>query len=176
MFANCDQEWNDFVDTWKVVPFTAQSLAEIVLSDRWTHTYPPDKAQLNNASSSESHSLDVEHGDTKPNPSATPAMPRALPSYAVEFRIQYDALDIGDKIGDGGYGSVFKAVWKTGHVSCAVKMLHGADSADSGSDDGEMMPSSPRDDFERETALLRELHHPNLVTCYGMCPGGPGVP
>jgi hypothetical protein len=24
--------------------------------------------------------------------------------------------------------------------------------------------------------LLRELHHPNLVVCYGMCPGGPGVP
>ncbi len=104
----------------------------------------------------------------------------------MEFRIEYSAIDVREKIGDGGYGSVFKAVWKTGHVFCAVKMLKQSGSVDSGSDEplddsdgegnGDLVLGSPRDDFERETALLRELHHPNLVVCYGMCPGGPGVP
>ena len=104
-------------------------------------------------------------------------------SYAVEFRIDYTDLEIRDKVGDGGYGSVFKAVWKTGHVVCAVKMLNRNGDADNSSDDAldvsddeGFVLGSPRDDFERETALLRELHHPNLVICYGMCPGGPGVP
>lgn len=108
-----------------------------------------------------------------------------LRRYAVEFRIDYDALEIKDKIGDGGYGTVYKAIWKSGHIFCAVKLLKPRGGADDSSeqsgeeeDDGEEggLLGGPRDDFERETALLRELHHPNLVVCYGMCPGGPGVP
>ena len=177
-------------------PFTAERLAEIVLGDNWTDKYSSSTAQpetaQNDASPVETKSvkpngqlLDVsDHGNSPTNSRATPGSSRPLRSYAIEFRIEYDALDIRDKIGDGGYGSVFKAVWKTGHVFCAVKMLKG--SIDSGSDESlhdsdeedstDLASGSPRDDFERETALLRELHHPNLVVCYGMCPGGPGVP
>lgn len=161
-------------------PFTAKRLAEIVLRDNWIDKYSSVTAQPETAQSDASP---ADHAKTSTNSRATPGSSRPLRSYAVEFRIEYDALDIRDKIGDGGYGSVFKAVWKTGHVFCAVKMLKG--SIDSGSDESlhdseddmaDLASGSPRDDFERETALLRELHHPNLVVCYGMCPGGPGVP
>ena len=176
-------------------PFTAERLAEIVLGDDWTDKHSSATTQSEAVQSDASpvdiksvepnrRSLDVDHGNSPTNSRATPGSSRPLRSYAVEFRIEYDALDIRDKIGDGGYGSVFKAVWKTGHVFCAVKMLKGT--VDSGSDESshdsdeddrtDLASGSPRDDFERETALLRELHHPNLVVCYGMCPGGPGVP
>lgn len=142
------------------------------------------KPSLNDESQpAASKSLDLTRDDS---PTKSQPSPRPLRSYDVEFRIEYDAIDVREKIGDGGYGSVFKAVWKTGHVFCAVKMLKTSGSVDSGSDEplddsdgegnGDLVFASPRDDFERETALLRELHHPNLVVCYGMCPGGPGVP
>ena len=124
----------------------------------------------------------IERASSKRALSPRDSLP-GMRSYAVEFRIGYNDLEIRDKVGDGGYGSVFKGVWKTGHVLCAVKMLNRTEDADNSSDEG-LDPSDeegsalggPRDDFERETALLRELHHPNLVVCYGMCPGGPGVP
>lgn len=188
-----DQEWNCFIDKCEVNPFTAQHLAEIVLKESWVETYPlpnvESSREASNLKGSKSLtpgrlSLDLENSNS-PAKSQQSSPTRPLRSYAVEFRIEYDALDIKERIGDGGYGSVFKAVWKTGHVFCAVKMLKqkGIGSASDGSIDGSdeedsdmLLDPSPRDDFERETALLRELHHPNLVVCYGMCPGGPGVP
>ena len=195
MYYKLGQEWSRFIDTCEVHPFTAQHLAETMLSDVWVDKVASASAQPEPFANDDSHpaasksqkpidlSLDLlrDNSSTKSHPTPTP---RPLRSYAVEFRIEYDALDVREKIGDGGYGSVFKAVWKTGHVFCAVKMLKQSDSADSSSDEslsdgegsGDLVLGSPRDDFERETALLRELHHPNLVVCYGMCPGGPGVP
>ena len=56
-----------------------------------------------------------------------------LRRYAVEFRIDYDALEIKDKIGDGGYGTVYKAIWKSGHIFCAVKLLKPRGGADDSS-------------------------------------------
>ena len=77
-------------------------------------------------------SLDPPRDDS---PTKSQASPRPLRSYDVEFRIEYDAIDVKEKIGDGGYGSVYKAVWKTGHVFCAVKMLKTIGSVDSVSDE-----------------------------------------
>ena len=179
-------------------PFTAQNLADIVLSEAWSKAYPPASVHLTPSGEGTSRVeaskllsptrllLELERPDSPTKSHQSPRSPRPLRSYAVEFRIEYDDLDIQDKIGAGGYGSVFKAVWKTGHVFCAVKMLNQGGKVDHDSDDSlqdsdpegseHLVAGTPRDDFERETALLRELHHPNLVLCYGMCPGGPGVP
>lgn len=182
------KEWNSFVDNFRVVPFTAQHLAEIVLSENWPGM-DPSKQQTDVQVSSSSND---QHLKCTPRPDrasskqvASPGTLRRMRSYEVEFRIDYNDLEISqDKVGSGGYGSVYKGVWKTGHIVCAIKLLNkrggdvsSSDEASSDHDDADgSFAGTPRDDFEREMALLRELRHPNLVVCYGVCPGGPGVP
>lgn len=187
------KEWNIFVDTFQVVPFTAQYLAEIVLSDNWSGADPSKLPQQRNTqagSNSVGQQLKLQENTSdlpriNSKEVASPGTLRRMRSYEVEFRIECDDLEISsDKIGDGGYGSVYKGIWKTGHIVCAIKLLNqragDSSSSDEAASDREDADGSfagtPRDDFERETALLRELHHPNLVVCYGMCPGGPGMP
>ncbi|XP_027349803.1 U-box domain-containing protein 33 isoform X3 [Abrus precatorius] len=59
------------------------------------------------------------------------------------------------KIGEGGYGSIFKGVLR--HTEVAIKMLH------SNSMQG---PS----EFQQEVDVLSKLRHPNLITLIGACP------
>lgn len=59
------------------------------------------------------------------------------------------------KIGEGGYGSIYRAVLR--HTQVAIKMLH------SHSLQG---PS----EFQQEVNVLSKLRHPNLVTLIGACP------
>eukprot|EP01047_Picozoa_sp_COSAG01_P023843 COSAG01_NODE_1452_length_10260_cov_26.827970_21_plen_124_part_00 len=108
----------------------------------------------------------------------------------MRFEIDYAKLQIKERIGGGSYGTVYKGIWETGHVWCAIKqMAEPASSSSSGSDQEEgageeeeagpagpgpapaPAPPPPPDDYEVESSLLKELHHPNLVACYGRCPG-----
>ncbi|KAK2650289.1 hypothetical protein Ddye_017778 [Dipteronia dyeriana] len=59
------------------------------------------------------------------------------------------------KIGEGGYGSIYKGLLR--HTQVAIKMLH------SHSLQG---PS----EFQQEVDVLSKLRHPNLVTLIGACP------
>ncbi|PWA34620.1 U-box domain-containing protein kinase family protein [Artemisia annua] len=59
------------------------------------------------------------------------------------------------KIGEGGYGSIFRGFLR--HTEVAIKMLH------SHSLQG---PS----EFQQEVNVLSKLRHPNLVTLIGVCP------
>ncbi|XP_050249610.1 U-box domain-containing protein 33-like isoform X2 [Quercus robur] len=59
------------------------------------------------------------------------------------------------KIGEGGYGNIYKGVLR--HTQVAIKMLH------SHSLQG---PS----EFQQEVDVLSKLRHPNLVTLIGACP------
>ncbi|XP_023771591.1 U-box domain-containing protein 33 isoform X1 [Lactuca sativa] len=59
------------------------------------------------------------------------------------------------KIGEGGYGSIFRVSLR--HTEVAIKMLH------SHSLQG---PS----EFQQEVSVLSKLRHPNLVTLIGACP------
>ncbi|XP_022735275.1 LOW QUALITY PROTEIN: U-box domain-containing protein 33-like [Durio zibethinus] len=59
------------------------------------------------------------------------------------------------KIGEGGYGSIYKGLLR--HTSVAIKMLH------SHSLQG---PS----EFQQEVDVLSKMRHPNLVTLIGACP------
>jgi serine/threonine protein kinase len=106
----------------------------------------------------------------------------------VRFEIDYAKLQIKERIGGGSYGTVYKGIWETGHVWCAIKqMTEPASGSSSGSDQEQEQeeeeeeagsglvpapaPPPPPDDYEVESSLLKELHHPNLVACYGRCPG-----
>ncbi|PWA91011.1 U-box domain-containing protein kinase family protein [Artemisia annua] len=64
-------------------------------------------------------------------------------------------FDLALKIGEGGYGSIFRGSLR--HIEVAIKMLH------SNSLQG---PS----EFQQEVNVLSKLRHPNLVTLIGACP------
>ncbi|KAK7295091.1 hypothetical protein RJT34_17994 [Clitoria ternatea] len=59
------------------------------------------------------------------------------------------------KIGEGGYGSIFKGVLR--HTEVAIKMLH------ANSMQGPL-------EFQQEVDVLSKLRHPNLITLIGACP------
>ncbi|XP_027907221.1 U-box domain-containing protein 33-like isoform X2 [Vigna unguiculata] len=59
------------------------------------------------------------------------------------------------KIGQGGYGSIFKGILR--HTEVAIKML---------SPDSTQGP----EEFQQEVEILSRLRHPNLVTLIGSCP------
>ena len=56
-------------------------------------------------------------------------------------------IQIGERIGGGRYGEVFKGTWR-GLVDVAVKVLK--------DEQGE-------EEFNKEAEMLKTLHHPNLV-------------
>ncbi|KAE8820423.1 putative receptor-like protein kinase [Hordeum vulgare] len=61
-----------------------------------------------------------------------------------------------DKLGQGGYGSVFKGVLLPGNVHVAVKMLEGNSSCNG-------------EDFISEVSTIGRIHHVNVVRLMGFC-------
>nr|BAJ99475.1 predicted protein [Hordeum vulgare subsp. vulgare] len=61
-----------------------------------------------------------------------------------------------DKLGQGGYGSVFKGVLLPGNVHVAVKMLEGN-------------PNCNGEDFINEVSTIGRIHHVNVVRLMGFC-------
>ncbi|KAF7026867.1 hypothetical protein CFC21_038952 [Triticum aestivum] len=61
-----------------------------------------------------------------------------------------------DKLGQGGYGSVFKGVLLPGNVHVAVKMLDGNSSCNG-------------EDFISEVSTIGRIHHVNVVHLMGFC-------
>ncbi|XP_061360041.1 U-box domain-containing protein 33-like isoform X2 [Gastrolobium bilobum] len=59
------------------------------------------------------------------------------------------------KVGEGGYGSIFKGILR--HTEVAIKLLHAS------SLQGPM-------EFQQEVDVLSKLRHPNLITLIGACP------
>ncbi|CAL0318381.1 unnamed protein product [Lupinus luteus] len=59
------------------------------------------------------------------------------------------------KIGEGGYGSIFKGIVR--HTEVAIKMLH---------PDSMQGPS----EFQQEVDVLSKIRHPNLIALIGACP------
>lgn len=85
-------------------------------------------------------------------------------SNVAQFYTEFSYSEIKDatcnfdeslKIGEGGYGSIFRGSLR--HTEVAIKMLH------SHSLQG---PS----EFQQEVNVLSKLRHPNLVTLIGACP------
>ncbi|GMN74388.1 hypothetical protein TIFTF001_055415, partial [Ficus carica] len=70
--------------------------------------------------------------------------------------------DFDDKycIGQGGSGTVYKAVLQSGLV-LAVKQLHTFDSTD--------IPEVIRASFQNEIRMLTEVRHRNIIKLYGFC-------
>ncbi|CAI8613163.1 unnamed protein product [Vicia faba] len=64
-------------------------------------------------------------------------------------------FDPSQKIGEGGYGNIYKGVLR--HTEVAIKILH------ANSMQGPL-------EFQQEVDVLSKLRHPNLITLIGACP------
>uniref|UniRef100_A0A0E0E343 RING-type E3 ubiquitin transferase n=1 Tax=Oryza meridionalis TaxID=40149 RepID=A0A0E0E343_9ORYZ len=72
-----------------------------------------------------------------------------------EIQLATDNFSDAKKIGEGGYGNVYRCTLD--HTEVAVKVIQ-QDSSDK------------IDEFLREVEILSQLHHPNLVLLLGFCP------
>lgn len=70
--------------------------------------------------------------------------------------IAFGELELGDKIGGGGFGDVHIALWKGQQV--AVKKLR-----------VQRVHQKKMQEFEKEVLSITELDHPNIVKFYGAC-------
>ncbi|XP_057463553.1 U-box domain-containing protein 33-like isoform X1 [Actinidia eriantha] len=91
---------------------------------------------------------------------AEEASQSVMPQFFSEFSFSEieaatTSFDPSLKIGEGGYGSIYRGLLR--HTQVAIKMLH------SHSLQG---PS----EFQQEVNILSTLRHPNLVTLVGACP------
>jgi tRNA A-37 threonylcarbamoyl transferase component Bud32 len=73
-----------------------------------------------------------------------------------EWEIPYSEVDLGDPLGQGGYGSVYKSEWRGTQV--AVKVLT----------DGRVTKEMERN-FHDEVSIMSSLRHPNVVLFMGAC-------
>ncbi len=74
----------------------------------------------------------------------------------VSVSIDWDEIELGDQIARGGYGTVYKAHWRTNEV--AVKILNVA-----------IEDLSPKevDDVKRELKLMGKLNQSHIITYMG---------
>ncbi|XP_059312636.1 U-box domain-containing protein 33-like isoform X2 [Lycium ferocissimum] len=75
--------------------------------------------------------------------------------YFHEIEEATQNFDPALKIGEGGYGSIYRGLLR--HTQVAIKMLH---------------PHSLQgpSEFQQEVNILSKLRHPNIVTLIGACP------
>jgi serine/threonine protein kinase len=71
-----------------------------------------------------------------------------------EWSVDFDEIELGDRLGAGAYGEVFRGTWKGTEV--AVKVMH------TGNVTNEMKAS-----FVDEMRLMNSLRHPNVVLFMG---------
>ncbi|KAK3084281.1 hypothetical protein FSP39_010965 [Pinctada imbricata] len=74
-----------------------------------------------------------------------------------EWDIPYEQLKIGDVIGTGRFGTVYKGIW---HGSVAIKMLN----MDEDTDNQAQISA-----FKLEVAMLKNTRHENLLLFMGAC-------
>ncbi|KAK7387339.1 hypothetical protein VNO78_28065 [Psophocarpus tetragonolobus] len=73
-----------------------------------------------------------------------------------DLKIATKSFSIGNKLGEGGFGDVYKGTLKNGKVVAVKKLVFGKS-------------SKMEDDFEGEVKLISNVHHRNLVRLLGCC-------
>ncbi|KAH9811905.1 kinase-like domain-containing protein [Melampsora americana] len=63
----------------------------------------------------------------------------------------------GERIGEGAFGLVFKAFWKTNQLQCAIKRISRVDERNNNKDKS----------IKNEIKLLYDVKHPRIVQIYG---------
>lgn len=101
-------------------------------------------AATNNASLSSGHQQQQQHGPFSMSP-----------TQADEWEVERNEIQMNNKLGMGQYGDVYEACWLPYERTVAVKTLK---------EDAMALP-----DFLAEAAIMKQLHHPNLVQLLGVC-------
>nr|XP_043634082.1 putative receptor-like protein kinase At4g00960 [Erigeron canadensis] len=65
----------------------------------------------------------------------------------------------GNKLGEGGFGDVYKGIVKDGNIVAVKKLALGS--------------STAKDNFESEVRVISNVHHRNLIRLLGCCSKGP---
>ena len=81
-------------------------------------------------------------------------------SSSLQGTIDFDELQLIDVIGGGGFGQVYKAMWRGTPV--AVKVL-------TGSAQSQSVPRAVLEEFAAEINLLKGMRHPNICLYMGAC-------
>ncbi|XP_063687022.1 tyrosine-protein kinase HCK-like isoform X2 [Bolinopsis microptera] len=84
----------------------------------------------------------------------------AIDNLTDEWEIDRDAITLGEKLGSGQYGEVYKGEWfkdrgKTAGIPIAVKTLKS--------------DSASQEEFLKEAGLMKRLKHDNLLHLLGIC-------
>ncbi|CAL8112116.1 unnamed protein product [Orchesella dallaii] len=77
--------------------------------------------------------------------------------------IEWEDLEIGEKLGGGGFGDVHAAIWK-GEYQVAVKKLR-----------VQRVHQKKKVQFEQEVQVFSNLHHEAIVEFYGACVVTPNI-
>ena len=89
------------------------------------------------------------------------------PSFIVQLcKLWYCFYRLGDYLGSGQFGTVYKGVWKSqtrGEVQVAVKTLN------------EGSTKNDKIKFLQEAAIMAQFKHPNVVEMYGVITEGEPV-
>ncbi len=96
-------------------------------------------------------------GSEKPRVREVAVAAPISPSISASLtQIPYSALRFEDKLGEGGFGVVFKGVW--GHAPVAIKQLK-----------LHRLSGSALEEFGHETTVMFGLRHPNIVQLFAVC-------
>jgi serine/threonine protein kinase len=76
------------------------------------------------------------------------------------LEIPFSDLSLGRKLGSGGFGDVYEAVWLSRAHRVAVKLLKYSE-----------FSARIRQEFFDELTLMQSLHYDHIVTLYGACTG-----
>ena len=86
----------------------------------------------------------------------TGKQPVATMSLKPSFLIDHISIAMQEKLGSGGFGNVYKALWRKQAV--AVKQLH-----------AQQMTDETKEVFQNESKIWSDLRHPNIVQLFGIC-------
>ncbi len=89
-----------------------------------------------------------------PSGESTPREAFNTPAFSLE--ISHDELKLGEELGIGSFGKVYKGTWR--FVDVAVKQLHYQG----------LSPESVSE-FKAEANIMANLRHPNIIQLYGAC-------
>ena len=126
-----------------------QTLRGLSIEEQRATPSPPDLTEMHTAVSANASGLSRQSTSTELDMLAT-------------FELDWSELDLSTLIGEGSYGKVYRASWRSTEV--AVKVLSGTVVGDE---------VDVLDNFRREACLLRRLRHPNVVLLMGVVSNPP---
>ncbi|MCO5606830.1 hypothetical protein L7F22_061021 [Adiantum nelumboides] len=110
-----------------------------------------EKSSLNDAVVSQnSHILCLPVSSSN----ASSLRPHAVGGYDIDCEIAFEDLTLGEQIGQGSCGTVYRGLWYGSDV--AVKVFTEQE-----------YPPALLDDFRKEVTLMKRLRHPNIVLFMG---------